>query len=334
MKYAPVLITTVSRAPFLERLIESLQRCKMAEMTDVFISVDYPPNEKYVPGYMEVVKYLKTGINGFNKVKIYFQKENLGPHKNVHFLLNIVSKEYDCWIITEDDNIFMPNFLEYMNKGLELFENDESVFAITSANDAAPWKTHGSNVIKTCNVCAWGIGIWKDRYDKINTYLTNEQVLQYMASRKKMSMLRRTLRMTWCIFVLQILGNNKKPFYCEGKIIPMTDIMMSAYCCFENKYVVSPLKSLVYNMGFDGSGENMKKSKPYGCNDNLDVDEYFDFVVNEPLEMDYYNMYVTNKYVLRVSKRLYIKSYIVYLLYWITGKNKNRVEKILNKIRR
>lgn len=127
----------------------------MAEKTDVYISVDYPPGEKYVAGYREVVKYLKAKIDGFHKVNIYFQEENLGL-KNVQFLSNVVFKEYEHWILTEDDNVFTTNFLEYMNNGLELFVNNESVLAITSANDDAPWECHGSNIIKTFNVCCWG----------------------------------------------------------------------------------------------------------------------------------------------------------------------------------
>lgn len=112
------------------------------------------------------------------------------------------------------------------------------------------------------------------------------------------------------------------PFYDEGCIIPMSDVMMSAYCCFENKYVIAPLKSLVSNMGFDGGEINMKKGDPYGCNNNLDTNDNFEFVIREPLEMDHHNMYITNKYLLKASKKRYIKSCMIYFIYLILQKIK------------
>lgn len=41
-----------------------------------------------------------------------------------------VEKRFDRYISTEDDNEFSPNFLVYMNKGLELYKDDPKVLAI------------------------------------------------------------------------------------------------------------------------------------------------------------------------------------------------------------
>ena len=50
MSYAPVLITTCNRYEHLKRCVESLSKCTLASETDLIISVDYPPSDKYVDG--------------------------------------------------------------------------------------------------------------------------------------------------------------------------------------------------------------------------------------------------------------------------------------------
>ena len=119
-KYAPVLITTLNRHEHLKNCIESLQNNTLANKTDIFISVDYPPSEKYVEGYKRICEYFhSTKIDGFNSVHVFFQEKNLGPNDNYYFLENIIKTEYEFYIFSEDDNIFSKNFLEYMNFYLE-----------------------------------------------------------------------------------------------------------------------------------------------------------------------------------------------------------------------
>ena len=72
-KCAPVLIPTLNRKEHLERCINSLLRNSMAKETEVYISIDFPPTEKYESGYNEVVEYLKREIDGFKKVNLFFQ---------------------------------------------------------------------------------------------------------------------------------------------------------------------------------------------------------------------------------------------------------------------
>ena len=49
MIYAPILIPTLCRAEHFIRCVESLKNNSWAKYTDVFIGLDYPPTEKYIP---------------------------------------------------------------------------------------------------------------------------------------------------------------------------------------------------------------------------------------------------------------------------------------------
>ncbi len=71
MEYAAVIIPTLNRIDHLKRCVNSLLKNAEAQNTDLYISVDYPPADKYRVGYEEVKKYVKT-ISGFKNVYIYF----------------------------------------------------------------------------------------------------------------------------------------------------------------------------------------------------------------------------------------------------------------------
>ena len=56
------------------------------------------------------------------KIVVFEREYNYGvkgENNNISALIKYVSTYYDRWIFSEDDNVFSPNFLVYINKGLE-----------------------------------------------------------------------------------------------------------------------------------------------------------------------------------------------------------------------
>ena len=47
MEYAPITITTLNRYEHFVRCIQSLENNGLAKETELFISVDFPPSDKY-----------------------------------------------------------------------------------------------------------------------------------------------------------------------------------------------------------------------------------------------------------------------------------------------
>ncbi len=130
-KFAPVIIPTLCRFEHLKRCLESLERCKNAEFTDVFIGLDYPPSDKYVDGWQKIDAYLqeKEVNNGFSHLFIKRREKNIGAVRNFAELRKEVA-DYGFFIFTEDDNEFSPCFLDYMNQNLRLYKDDQSIFRI------------------------------------------------------------------------------------------------------------------------------------------------------------------------------------------------------------
>lgn len=58
-QYAPVLIPTLNRYEHFKRCLESLERCTGADMTDVYVGLDYPTSDKYRKGWQKIDLFLK-----------------------------------------------------------------------------------------------------------------------------------------------------------------------------------------------------------------------------------------------------------------------------------
>ena len=175
MTYYPVIIPTCNRYGHLRACVESLAACTHADKTELVISLDYPPSEKYVEGWGKIKEYLPT-ITGFRKVTTFVQEKNLGvgENGNFSFLVNYVSAHYDAWISTEDDNVFSPCFLDYMDKGLEMYRDDESVLSINAFfyNENIPFDYRDSTIVKSIYLfSAWGVGMWGDRAYKVKSFI-------------------------------------------------------------------------------------------------------------------------------------------------------------------
>ena len=58
MEYAPVCIVTLNRYEHFRKCLESLEQCTGANKTEVFVSLDYPPSEKYIEGWKKTDAFL------------------------------------------------------------------------------------------------------------------------------------------------------------------------------------------------------------------------------------------------------------------------------------
>lgn len=246
MLHAPVCITTICRAEKFFKCIESLRRCTGAEDTELFIGVDYPVKQDHWDGYKKICEYLPA-ISGFRAVHILKHDENLGQRKNVIALQELIRKDYDCYILTEDDNEFSPNFLEYMNQCLEKYRNDSRVVRICGFSYES-WenlKGYPSNAFPMQGYCAWGVGTWFNKRDeyanacfpKINDIINNPTLVRILF-KKKMH-----------VSIHQMMFRTK--FKISG-----SDVRFRCYCAINDKYCIFPAVSKVRNLGFDGESTN------------------------------------------------------------------------------
>lgn len=254
MKYAPVIIPTLCRAAHLKRLIESLSRNPWAIYTELWIAVDLPPSEKYIDGYNNILNYLKkTDLSGFKNVSVIKREKNYGAFGNIDNLMDIVSEKHDRWICLPDDVTVSPNFIEYMDKCLDRYEKDEDSVAVCGYSYPVDWDvSDGSTCFKQGVNCAvWGIGFWKEKYNKVKEEIESGKTL---AALNQVIKEKNYNRMIDACKREYILAACYKWCYGHKWLLNMSDIGLRAYLGVFNKYAVTPVISKCQNSGFDGSG--------------------------------------------------------------------------------
>lgn len=254
MKYAPIIITTLYRHEHFRRLVESLKRNSWAKYTDVYVSIDYPPAEKYRGGWSKICEYVDSGdFTAFASFNVIKQKKNLGAGLNYSILKNHVAEHYDRWISTEDDNEFAPNFIEYMDKCLDAYENDPSVIGVTGYSYPISWDvSDGATCLRqNINASMWGTGSWNTKWNPMVAYIKRGETIanidRVVRERTYEKMIDASLR-EYIIAAVQPYKRLNRMLYCNS------DIGVRAYLAVDDKYFISPVVSKVRNYGFDGSG--------------------------------------------------------------------------------
>lgn len=264
-KYAPIIIPTLCRFEKFKVLIESLAKNKeYASQTELVIGLDYPPSNKYEEGYLAIKAYLPT-IKGFGKVTIIEHSENKGAIGNEDYLINYVySKGYDRYIFTEDDNEFSPNFLEYINKGLDKYNSNPRVYSISGYNYPINMDSYEKNIFASYHCSAWGCGYWKKK--RVVHTLSSITGFVFTPSHFFKLLLKAPRHFISLLFMY-------KKHEVHG------DACHEIYCCINNWVSIFPTISKVRNWGHDGSGEHGKinPEEDLCYNQEIDTATTFEF---------------------------------------------------------
>jgi len=247
-QFAPVLIPTLNRYEHFHRCVESLSRCTHADKTDLYIALDYPANDSHWEGYNKIKDYLNE-ISVFKSVNIIKRDKNFGAIQNFRNAREQIFQTCDRIILSEDDNEFSPNFLDYINKGLDKFENDPRVIAICGFSYPIEIpKNYNYNHYFSKAFSAWGYGIWKSKYNDIDWSINNIK-----------KFLKNPFNIWKIKYVPYDLLFGLFHIIKTGKI---TGDRIFAFNNFiHNTYSVFPTISKVKNCGHDGSGIHCNVSK-------------------------------------------------------------------------
>ena len=272
----------------------------MAAKTELFITVDYPPSEKYKDGYEKIKEYLNGGIKGFAKVNVFFQEVNLGAAQNSLFIRQKVFDKYDRMIKSEDDNIFSKNFLEYMNFYLNKYEADKSIQAICGYVYPVKLDTLNKEVFRTILFSAWGYGIWKDRIEERN-FFSIKEIESVLFNYKKAKKWKRICRHIYNEAIYVVSGKHYIPvvnYDKTGEKLIFPDFMVCIYLYVTGKQVIMPTISKVRNMGHDGSGEHCDNSTKVEIGEqNIDIRNHFKPMTEEMLELSCDDEKLINNYI-------------------------------------
>ena len=263
---APVLIPTLNRYTHFKQCVSSLAKCRYAEQTDLYIAFDYPANEKQKEGYFLIQEFLNE-ITGFKSVNTIQRKENYGVVRNISEARQEIFKNYDSIIVSEDDNLFSPNFLEYINKGLRKFEQDPNVYAICGYKHTIQMPDkYSNNYFFYKGFSAWGYGTWKNKF--IEPYYHFDDLKKFIEKKDNVLEIKKISNRHYYNIIESIL---KKEDRRGDFTFFLNNVANNTHCVF-------PSITKVRNQGYDGSGINCIQLDNDEVNDQpFDQDDKFDF---------------------------------------------------------
>ena len=127
---APVLLFVYNRPAHTLKTLAALERNKYADQTMLYIYSDAAKDERAIEAVEEVRRIIKNPWS-FKQIKIVERDKNWGLAANVIDGVTKVVREHGQIIVLEDDLETSAFALDYFNKALDRYKEDEQVMQIS-----------------------------------------------------------------------------------------------------------------------------------------------------------------------------------------------------------
>lgn len=184
------------------------------------------------------------------KVEYNLSSYNKGLAKSIIDGINAVFKENDAVIVLEDDCVPMPNFIAFMKQCFEKYKDDKRVYSVAGYAWPIDVPQDGYDVYGCGRTSSWGWGTWSDRWEKyVQDYEIIRRINRDKAKSINLALWGRDLE-NMLVARLRGLNDSWAVFW------SLNVIETGGICVF-------PYKSLIRNIGMDGSGVHCGISDKY-----------------------------------------------------------------------
>jgi hypothetical protein len=298
---APIALFVYNRLIHTEKTINALLQNKEAANTDLYIFSDGAKNISEEQKVNDLRSYLKT-IVGFKSITIKEQLINKGLANSIIDGVTDLIELAGKIIVLEDDILVSPQFLSYMNNGLNKYENELNVASIHAyvypINDILP------NMFFLKGADCWGWATWKRAWKNFepNGIILKEKLIQ----QKLVSSFNYDE--TYPFFTMlenQIIGKNNS-----------WAIRWHASCYLNNMLTLYPGKTLITNIGFDNSGTHCGTDDIYNSDiQKIDLDSFPNKIIESTIaRVAFKNFFTSSKPQMNNSIMFRIKNKIKKLL--------------------
>jgi hypothetical protein len=271
MSFAPIVLFVFNRPRHTLKTLESLKKNPLAKESDLFVFADGPrsSSDDYE---VRQVRQLISNIEGFKTVDVRLRPVNYGLARSVIEGVTEVLSHYGRVIVLEDDLLFSPYFLNFMNQALARYEKTSKIFSVGAYTPRlTPHEGFRGDYFLSYRCCTGGWGTWLNRWEKADWEVKDFD--RFINDKRALSLFNRGGEDMGTIFKLQMSGR-----------ISSWAIRWD-YAHFVNQgYCFRPLTSIVGNTGNDGSGVHCTATSKFDV--NIDMRETFGLPSPDELELD------------------------------------------------
>jgi hypothetical protein len=247
-KLAPIALFVYNRPDHTRRTIIHLQKNVLADESRLYIFCDAPKTEADRAG-VEQVRQIAKETAGFKSVKVILRDHNLGLAESIISGVTQLVYEYGKVIVFEDDLLSSPYTLQYFNEALTRYANQDKVMHI----GAYMYKLKDRDLPETFfyrAASSWGWATWARAWDSFEP-----DIDKLMAQFDTLKVLRFSIE-------------GKMNFWKQIKAFKAGKnnswaIRWYASIFLKGGLTLNPAKSLINNIGHDGTGVHSNIERMY-----------------------------------------------------------------------
>ena len=245
---APIALFVYNRPEHTRRTLSYLKKNLLADESRLFIFSDAPKTDAD-SAKVEQVRQLVKEISGFKSVKIVNSKQNLGLADSIIKGVTQLVNEYGKVIVFEDDLLSSPYTLQYFNEALTRYANEDKVMHIGAYMfDLADKKLPEAFFYRIATSWGWATWAraWKDFEQDIDVLIKqfDKQKINRFSIDGTMNFWKQMLEFK--------TGKNNS-----------WAIRWYASIFLKGGLALHPSRSLVHNIGHDGTGVHSNVETTY-----------------------------------------------------------------------
>ncbi|AUZ84054.1 glycosyltransferase [Methylophaga nitratireducenticrescens] len=237
-EYAPIALFVYNRPEHTQHTVEELAKNINADKSELFIFSDAAKTSSDQSAVGKVRRYVRD-IKGFASVNVIERERNLGLANSIIDGVTQLCEQYGRVIVLEDDLQTAPHFLTFINTALNMFHDEERIGAVSGYI----YPVNVSEQVFLRNVPqSWGWGTWKRSWELMQT--DGAKLLEQLAHTGTAESFNKAGHQPFIKMLKdQIRGKNNSWY-----------VRWSASLFLNQKLTLMPPKSLVRNIGIDGTG--------------------------------------------------------------------------------
>ncbi|MGA7936638.1 MAG: hypothetical protein WCA35_23995, partial [Kovacikia sp.] len=240
-----------------QRSLESLAQNKGAAESELYIFCDAPKRTKDIEA-IDQVRSVVGSQPWCGTVHIIEQEVNQGCAASIIQGVTKLCQKYGRVIVIEDDLVLSPFFLDYMNRALDAYADLSPVMQISGHMFPANLKVSTDSVFLPF-ITSWGWATWQRAWQHFDADMSGYKVL------RNDRRLRRQFDLNNSYAYFSMLEDQR-----NGRIDSWA-IRWYLSVFIQQGLTLYPVRSLVNNVGFDGSGTHCgnQDSKVINFSDSL-----------------------------------------------------------------
>ena len=237
--FAPIALFVYNRPEHTRRTIKFLQQNLLADESRLYIFSDAAKDSSQQLLVDEVRAIIRL-VDGFKSVEIIERKTNFGLAESIIDGVSTLVFEYGKVIVFEDDLISSAYTLQYFNDALQRYQNEEKLMHI----GAYMYPLKGENLPETFfyrAATSWGWATWERAWRNFEPDV-NKIIARFDRKKKNEFSIEGTMNFWKQIIEFKRGRNNSWAIRWYASIF------------LKGGLTLNPSKSLINNIGHDGSG--------------------------------------------------------------------------------